>query len=82
MTHSSARIGDAFGIAKEMESGKYTTLDSIGHAFQAIRKFDAENPRTAVATGLGAAVDKTVGAAWRLMKGTYVAVDDYFKMMA
>ena len=82
VTHSSARLGDAFGIAKEMESGKYTTLDSIGHAFQTIRKFDAENPRTAVATGLGAAVDKTVGAGWRLMKGTYVAVDDYFKMMA
>jgi len=82
VTSTNPNIGDAFGVSQEMASGRYTTLDEIVHALMSTRKFNPETLRSTAVTGVGAAVDKTVGAVWRKAKAFYTGIDDFFKRMA
>ena len=82
VTSTNPNLGDAFGISQEMASGRYTSLDEIVHALMSTRKFNPETLRSAAVTGIGATVDKTVGAVWRKAKAFYVGIDDFFKRMA
>ena len=82
VTSTNPNIGDAFGISQEMASGRYTKLDEIVHALMSTRKFSNETLRSTAVTGVGAVVDKTVGAVWRKAKAFYMGIDDFFKRMA
>jgi len=82
VTSTNPNLGDAFGMSQEMASGRYTGLDEIVHALMSTRKFKPENIRSALVTGVGATVDKTIGAVWRKAKAFYMGIDDFFKQMA
>ena len=81
ISNTSATLNDAFGIFNEMSSGKYDTTEKITHGLYALKHLNTETPFTAAMTLPGFVIDKTVGKVWRTLKGTYAAVDDFFKLM-
>jgi len=81
ISNTSATLNDAFGIFNEMSSGKYNTTEKITHGLYALKHLNTETPFTTAMTLPGFVIDKTVGKVWRTLKGTYAAVDDFFKLM-
>ena len=81
ISNTSATLNDAFGIFNEMSSGKYNTTEKITHGLHALKHLNTETPFTTAMTLPGFIIDKSVGKVWRTLKGTYAAVDDFFKLM-
>ena len=81
ISNTSANLNDAFGIFNEIGSGKYDTAEKVMHALYSLKHLNTETAFTTAMTLPGYAIDKTVGAVFRKLKGTYAAADDYFKLM-
>ena len=82
VSSTSPVLNDAFAIFNEMSSGKYDTLEKITHALYTLKHLDTDNAFSAAMTLPGYVVDKTVGSVFRFLKGTYAAVDDFFKILS
>ena len=81
VSSTSPALNDAFGIFNELASGKYDSTEKIIHALYSLKHLNTESKVTTALTLPGYVIDKTVGSVYRFLKGTYAAVDDFFKIL-